>query len=155
MTRPDPKPRQALLPQNAQIWDDAKLKYVPGWRADFKRQEVVTLLDGIIFNASTTTKNGTGVEVRQFKTALILIDLAVTGAPTDIVYSIEFSVNNVDWFKYVLGSFGDLRYEDGAGAKTEALDIPVLAPFMRCKGVATGTDASKLFTTTVRAILNG
>ena len=147
--------KQAHLPEAAQIFDSSDHEFVTAYRTDFKRVKTVKLLDAITFNASVTTKTGKLFEVIAYRSALILIDLDVTGAPTDIVFEIEFSADRQNWYKYVIGAFGDLRYEDAAGDKTESLNIPILAPYMRCKATATGTDGTKTFLTTVSAILNG
>ena len=148
-------PKQARLPESAHIWDVSDHQFVTAYRADFKRQKAIILLNAITFNASVTSKTGVLFEVQAYKTALITIGLAIASTPTDILISIEFSPDRANWFKYVIGPFGDLRYEDAAGDKTEALDIPILAPYIRAKAVATGTDATKTFLLSVGAILNG
>lgn len=150
-----PPVKEAHLPESAQIWDVVRKEFVTAYRSDFKRQRVISLIDSIALDAAPTSKTGSGFSVAPFKSALILIDVAITGAPTDVLFSIEFSPNKILWYKYMIGPFGDLRYEDAAGTKAEALDIPILAPFMRAKAVATGTDGSKIFTVAVTAILSG
>ena len=145
----------AHLPESAQIFDSSDHQFVTAYRKDFKRVKTIVLLDAVTFNASVTTKTGKLFEVIAYRDALILINLDVTSTPTDIVFEIEFSHDRQNWFKYVIGAFGDLRYEDAAGDKKECLEIPLLAPYMRCKATATGTSGSALFLTTVKAILNG
>ena len=145
----------ARLPESAQIFDSSDREFVVAYRKDFKRVKTIVLIDAVTFNASVTTKTGKSFEVIAYRDALILINLDVTGAPTDIVFDIEFSRDRQNWFKYVIGPFGDLRYEDSAGDKKDCLEIPILAPFMRCKATATGTDGSKTFKSTIKAILNG
>lgn len=148
-------PKQATLPESAQIWDISTQKFITAYRKDFKRQKTLTLIDAITFNAATTTKTGILFDVAAYASALILIDVDVTGAPTDIIFELEFSVDRVNWYKYMMGPFGDLRYEDAAGDKQECLELVILAPYMRCKTTATGTDATKTFKATVKAIVNG
>jgi len=155
MTVKEEKLKQARLPESAQVFDESEHEFVVAYRKDFKRVKTITLIDAVTFNAVTTTKTGNLFEVPAFAKALILIDLDVTGAPTDILFEIFFSEDRQNWYKYMIGPFGDLRYEDAAGDKYECLEIPILAPYMRCKVTATGTDASKTFLTTVKAILNG
>jgi hypothetical protein len=84
-----------------------------------------------------------------------LVNLDVTGAPTDIVIAVQFSDDRVTWFNYVIGPFGDLRYEDAAGDKKECLDFPILAPFMRLYLVATGSGPGATFLMTCKVVLNG
>jgi hypothetical protein len=147
--------KQARLPESAHIWDSSDHQFVVAYRKDFKRQKTIILIDARTFNASLTSLNGALFEVGAYAKGLLLIDLDVTGAPTDILFSLEFSADRINWYKYMIGPFGDLRYEDSAGDKTECLDFPILAPFMRLKAVATGTDASKTFLITAKAIING
>jgi len=137
-----------------EVYDRLNDKWISSDRKIFRRQKTIVLIDAVTFNASTTTYTGFTHEVEYWKKGLMLINLDVTGAPTDIVFDVEFSDDNSNWFKYMRGVFGDLRYEDSAGDKKECLDFPILAPYIRCKATATGTDASKTFLITIKAILN-
>ena len=152
---PVPPIKQARLPESAQVWDSSDLQFVEAFRKDFKRQKRITLIDAVTFNAVTTTTTGKLFEVPAYANALICVDIDVTGAPTDILIDIQFSFDRILWCKYMVGPFGDLRYEDGAGDKKECLDIPILAPYIRGYAIATGTDASKTFKLSVYAVLNG
>jgi len=51
------------------------------------------------------------------------------------------------------GPFGDLRYEDSAGAKQEAVIGKVVAPYMRIHVVSSGCDGTNTFTLTAKAIV--
>ena len=148
-------PKQALLPETAQIWDNSDREWVPAYRKDFRRVKTVDLLKNVTFNTVLTHETVKPFEVPAYTNALICIDLDVTGAPTDIVISIYFSHDGATWFKYMLGPFGDLRYEDAAGDKKECLALPILANYIKAGGVSTGTDGDKTFRLTVKAILNG
>jgi len=152
---PVPPIKQARLPESAQVWDSSDHQFVEAFRKDFKRQKTIKLIDAVTFNAVTTTKTGNLFEVPAYANGLICVDVDVTGAPTDILIDIQFSFDRTKWFKYMIGAFGDLRYEDGAGDLKECLNLPILAPYMRAYVVATGTDASKTFKLSVYAILNG
>lgn len=150
-----PPIKQARLPEIAQVWDSSDHQFVEAYRKDFKRQKTITLIDAVTFNDVTANTTGKLFEVPAYANALILLNVDVTGAPTDVLIDIQFSYDRVNWFKYMLGPFGDLRYEDAAGDKKECLPIQILAPFMRGYAIATGTDAVKTFKLSVRAILNG
>ena len=149
----DISPKQPKLPESAQVYDYSEHKLVTAYRKDFKRHDVITLIDAVTYNAVTTTFTGSSYEIPAYYKALILINLTVTLAPTDILISIEFSDDNINWYKYMLGPFGDLRYEDAAGNKTECLSMPLIAKYMRGKAVATGTSGTALFKLTLKAIL--
>lgn len=155
MTFKDLPVKQARLPEAALVWDNSDHEFVTAFRTDFKRQKTIILINAITFNAVTTSKSSTIFEVRPYRNGLLLINLDVTGAPTDILFDLEFSDDQVNWFKYIIGPFGDLRYEDAAGDKKECLNFPILAPFMRLSATARGTDASKTFLITAKSILNG
>ena len=110
-------PKQALLPESAQIYDTIKRVFSVAYRKDFKRITSVKLLDAVTFNASVTSKTGLIFNVPAFSNALILIDIVVTGSPTDILISIEFSHDRVNWYKFMRGPFGDLRFAGQASHK--------------------------------------
>ncbi len=152
---PNPPVKQARLPETAQIWDSSDHQFVEAYRKDFKRVKTIKLIDAVTFNASITAKTGILFEVPAYSNVLILIDVDVTSTPTDLLINIEFSHDRANWYKFMRGPFGDLRYEDSAGDKTECLDIPILAPYMRGYAIATGTDGSKFFKLSLLAILNG
>jgi hypothetical protein len=148
-------PQQPRLPESASVFDTTQQEFEVAYRKDFKRTRQVILINNITFDNVTTSFTGVAFEVPAYAIALICINLGVTLVPTDIVFNLEFSCDKIVWFKYMRGPFGDLRYEDAAGAKTECLDIPILAKYMRCRAVATGTSAVNMFTATVTAVLNG
>ena len=152
---PVPPIKQARLPESAQVWDSSDHQFVEAFRKDFKRIKTIKLIDAVTFNAVTTSKTGNLFEVPAYANALICVDVDVTGAPTDVLIDIQFSFDRIKWFKFMLGAFGDLRYEDGAGDLKECLPIQILAPYMRGYAIATGTDASKTFKVSLYAILNG
>ncbi|KKN33016.1 hypothetical protein LCGC14_0807850 [marine sediment metagenome] len=155
MTFKDLPVKQARLPESAQIWDNSDHQFITAYRKDFKRQKTIKLINAITFNDVTTSKTGISFEVPAYANALILIKNDVTNSPTDFLITIQFSDNNVDWYDYVMGPFGDLRYVTAQGDLNQCLELPVLAPFMRAKIVATGTTSSATFKITLKALLNG
>lgn len=139
----------------ALIWDADEEEWVQAYRADFKRLKTIKLIDAVEFNATTTTKTGESFDIRPYRDALILINVDVSNSPTDIVIDIEFSDDNSTFYKYMQGPFGDLRYEDAAGDKKEALPIPLRVPYIRASATATGTSGTNKFTLTVKAAMIG
>ena len=116
-------------------------------------QEIHTLVDGIVLDDDPTTYTSDSIATENFRDLSVLVNLAVTLAPTDIVIRIQESDDDVNFHTIMNGPFGDLRYEDSAGAKKEAIHGKVLAPYLRAYVVATGTDATNFFTLTLKAIL--
>ena len=111
-------------------------------------------IDGVIFNNVTTTATSTGIRCVPFHEFMLMISLAVTLAPTDILFAVEFSDDNVTFFKYMNGPFGDLRYEDAAGDKAEAISGKCLGKYIRVTATATGTDATNLFTVSAHLLIS-
>jgi len=111
-----------------------------------RRITCVTCIDGVVFNDVLTTATSAGVRCVPFHEFLLMLSITVTLAPTDIVFSVEFSDDNVTFFKYMNGPFGDLRYEDAAGNKAEAISGKCLGKYVRLTATATGTSAANKFT---------
>lgn len=143
------------LPEAAFLWNDREVDWELAWRRNFRRQRTVTFIDNITFNASTTTKTSDPYYCGPYATFLLLHKLTVASTPTNIVIDVEFSDDRANWYKYMRGPFGDLRWEDSAGNKTESIDGPIIAPWIRIIITATGTTATKTFTSTVKLVLNG
>jgi len=143
------------LLEAAQIWDDKENDYLVGYRRDYSRQKTISFVDKVLFNSAGLTYTSPEYEVPAYTKFLLLINLAVTLAPTDIVIQVQFSDDRATWYQYVQGPFGDLRYEDAAGAKKECLDGPICAKYMRLYLVSAGCDAANYFLMTVKAVLNG
>jgi hypothetical protein len=148
-------PLQPRLPESAAVYDTTEKEFEVAYRKDFKRHRCIVLIDNITFNATTTTHTSKVIEIPAYAMALIAIKLAVTLAPTTISINVEFSCDGQNWYKYMRGPFGDWIYDDAGGAKTECLDIPILAKYMRTRAVAVGTSAINKFNLSVCAFLNG
>ena len=121
--------------------------------SDLTAQAVNTFVDNITFDADPTTYTATGIDVSAYRDFLLLISLAVANTPIDIVIRVEFSDDDSTYYSYMSGPFGDLRYEDAAGAKLEAIVGKCVAPYMRVYVAATGTNGTDTFTLTVKAVL--
>jgi len=119
------------------------------------RQTTVTPISAQVFNNVLTTYTSAAFSTGAYRRGLLIISLAVAAAPTDIVINLMFSDDDVTYYKYMLGPFGDLRYEDSAGAKAECLDFPILAPYMKLIATATGTTAVNMFSLTCKVVMNG
>ncbi len=147
--------RAAGTPEYIQVLDERTRDYITAWLRAWKKQETKRLINAVTFNAVTTTKTSDSIFVAPYSDFLLLINLDVTLAPTDITLSVEFSYDNINFFKYMRTPFGSLMYEDSAGDLLECIEGKILAPWMRVKAVATGTTATALFTLTLDAVLNG
>lgn len=116
-------------------------------------QAIHTLVDDVTFDDDPTTYTSDSVDSEDYRDLSLLIDLAVVDTPTDIVIRLQESDDDTTFYTIMNGPFGDLRYEDGAGAKTEAIHGKVSAPYLRAYVVATGTGTTHKFTLTLKVIL--
>lgn len=139
----------------AMIWDEINRTWVKSYKTGYKGQKTVTFIDNTTFDADPTTQTSDKFFVGLFSQFLLLVDIVVTSTPTDILIEVQFSDDGEKWYKYMLGPFGDLRWEDSAGDKSECIPGKVLAPWMRIKVTCTGTSGSNKFRNLTRAILNG
>ena len=117
-------------------------------------QKIHTFVDDVVFNSVNETYTAPGIDVSDYRDFAILIDLAVAFAPTDIVVRVQFSDDDSAYYNLMNGPFGDLRFEDTAGAKKEAVVGKVIAPYMRISVASSGCDATNKFTLTVKVVLS-
>lgn len=118
-----------------------------------RQQTTHVFVDGITFDDDPTTYTTDGLDVSAYHEFLLLLDLAVVNTPTDIVVRVQFSDDDLIYYTYMNGPFGDLRYEDEAGAKAEVIHGKCMAPYMRLYIAATGTDGTDKFILTAKAVL--
>jgi len=116
-------------------------------------QAIHTFVNAVVFDTADETYTSASLDVSEYRNFTILLDLAVTLAPTDIVIRVQFSDDDSTFYNLMNGPFGDLRYEDTAGAKVEALTGRIIASYMRIYVVSSGCDATNKFTLTVKAEL--
>lgn len=117
-------------------------------------QKIHTFVDAVVFNSADETYTATGIDASDYREFSLLIDLAVVSDPTDIQIQVRFSDDDVTYRQLMNGPFGDLRYEDGAGAKAEAINGKVSAPYMDIHVISSGCEAGKTFTLTVKTVLS-
>jgi len=137
----------------ARILDHDENEWEAGYLMVYRRLKTVKFVNDIVFNDTITTYTSEKFLSVPYSKFLLIIDLAVSGAPTDILIEVEFSSGSGKWYKYMNGPFGDLRYEDTAGDKNECIDGDLRAHYMRIKVTATGTSAINTFTLSVESEL--
>lgn len=111
-----------------------------------------TFVDAVVFDTTAETYTADGYDVVEYRDFLLLIDLEVTGTPTDIQIQVRFSDDDTTYYRLVIGPFGDLRFEDAAGNKTESLVGKCLSTFMDIHCISSGCNGTDKFTLTVKAI---
>lgn len=121
--------------------------------AKLHSQATHTLVDDITFDDDPITYTSSSVDSEDYRDLSLLIDLAIVDTPTDIVIRLQESDDDTTFYTIMNGPFGDIRYEDAAGDKTEAIHGKVCAPYLRAYVVATGTGTTHKFTLTLKVIL--
>ena len=134
-----------------QIWDERDLKYRLAYEARVRRLETFEFVKAVLFDSTAEVYTSKSFECAPYKEFLLMIDLDVTGVPTDIQIWVEFSHDNVNFFKLMDGPFGSLMYEDSAGDKKEAVSGKIIAGWMRLYVVSSGCDATNTFKLSVTA----
>lgn len=140
------------IPDQGRIFDNDATEWIHGWQTFFKRHKEVVFIDNQVFNNVVGSVTSASFKCAPYKKFSLLIDLAVALAPTDIVIRVDESPDGIKWYQIMNGPFGDIRYEDSAGAKTESIQGNVNCPYMRLRAVATGTTATALFTLTGKVL---
>jgi len=117
------------------------------------QQKIHTFVDAVVFNSPDEDYTSASRDVSDYRDFAILIDLAVASAPTDIVIRVQFSDDNIKYYNLMNGPFGDLRFEDSAGDKLEAVVGKAMSKHMKVYVLSSGCDGSNTFTLTVKVIL--
>lgn len=141
---------QAEILDTGRVLDNDENEWVSAFQNFFKRQRTVTAINAVEFNDSVGTKTSSKFLCGPYRRFSLLINLAVTLAPTDILIEVYESDDNSNFYKIMNGPFGDIRFEDSAGNKMESIQGTVNAPYMKVVVTATGTDGSNKFTLTAK-----
>mgnify|MGYP001575284068 FL=1 len=144
-------PRQDQL-DSIQVLDQEEQEFTKCWLTSCKRLKTKKLIDAITFNDVIASYTSASFFCEPYRKFALLINLDVTATPTDIVIRVEFSDDNAKWYQYMNGPFGDIRYEDSAGDKLEAILGELRSSYVRLRAVATGTTAANTFKLTAKLI---
>lgn len=119
--------------------------------SDFTKPK--TVIDNVTLDDSPTSTTSASVKCEGYSRFMLFLDVDSTLAPTDVLFEVELSPDGTNWHKYVIGPFGDLRYEDTltASGLLESLSGECAgATHWRIKATGTGTDASNSFAITAK-----
>lgn len=141
---------QPEILDTGRVLDQDSNTWISGFQNFYKTQVTETFINNLVFDDSLTSKLSEKFLCAAFRKFTLLIDLAVTLTPTDILIEIFVSDDGSNFYKLMNGPFGDIRYEDSAGDKMEAIQGEINAPYMKVKATATGTDATNKFTLTAK-----
>lgn len=111
--------------------------------------EIVTLLDNVELNNTTTAVNSESVAVGKFRRFLLYLEVESSGTPTTVQFIVQFQGRpGGKWHDYKQGPFASLYYEDQdtADGVAECFSGEVAGRSMRVRAVGTGTSATNTFT---------
>ncbi len=112
--------------------------------------KVFTLLDGVVFDAVTTTFNSSPIDTETRRMFLLYLDVDSGGTGAHIIqFKVQFSRDGGDtWFDYLQGPFAALFYEDTdtADGIKHCFSGVCGGRDMRLQAVSTSTSATLTFT---------
>ena len=116
----------------------------------FRRRNSETLIDN---KAIQTTYTSASIHVEDYREFVLYLSINSTLAPTDILFRVQFSDDNVTFYNLTDWWYGDLRYEDTATADgiTESMGSHcVQGRYIRLFATVTGGSATAYFTVTAK-----
>jgi hypothetical protein len=142
------------LKEATQVWDERDSDWKIAYEARVRRIEHVEFLKEVLFNSTAEAFTSKSFECAAFRAFTLMINLVVANAPTDIRIDVEFSHDNINFYKHMDGPFGSLMYEDSAGNKKECVIGRLTAQWMRIYVLSSGCTASATFTLSIDAELS-
>lgn len=114
-----------------------------------RSENVVSLFDEEVFNATQTEKHSSPLQVGAFRKFTLYLGLASSGTPTTIRFEVLFyEPNNQKWHTYKQGLFAALYFEDTdlATQQLECYQGECAGRSFMLRATAVGTDADNTFT---------
>lgn len=111
-----------------------------------KGKHVSELISSHVFDAAAETHTSPSVDISEYSSFTLFIDLTVAGAPTDIVIQVQLSDDDSTFRTLMNGPFGALGYEDSSGDKAECLHSALSSNYMRLHVISSGCSAGNTFT---------
>lgn len=116
----------------------------------FRRRNAINLIDN---QAIVTSYTSNSVLTEDYRNFILYLNILSTSTPTDILFDVQFSDNNTDWYKLTDWWFGDLRYEDTAtvspGIKS-SMGYYIQGKYVRLVATVTGGTTAAYFTVTAK-----
>ena len=114
-----------------------------------RRKNSTTLINN---HQIQTTYTSSSVVTEFYRNFVLYLDLLSTGQPTDILFDVEFSDDNSNWYKLTDWWYGDLRYITAQTTTRikESMGYYIQGRYVRLKATVTGGDATNYFTITAK-----
>lgn len=112
-----------------------------------------TAIDAIVLDDDPTAYTSAAIDTTSYDYGMLFLDIAVTLVPTDVLIEVLTSCDDSAYFTIMDGPLGDLRYDDTACPRTEAIAIPYFCKYIKIRATGTGTGAANKFTVTAKVCL--
>ena len=143
------------IQESGMVWDDRDQRYKPAYETALRRLETVRFVEERRFDSADEEHTSDKFECAAFRDFLLYMDIDVTGTPTNITISVEFSPEGDRWFTLTDGPFGSLIYVSAQGDKKECIHEKTFAHWMRVKVVSAGCDVNNTFLVSITADISG
>lgn len=108
-----------------------------------------TLIDNEEIETAYTSDS---IYTRDFRNFVLYLNIDSTGSATDILFDIEFSDDDVTFYKLTDWWYGDLRYTDTqtADGVLESMGYYIQGRYVRLTATVTGGSQGNTFTVTAK-----
>lgn len=115
----------------------------------FRRRNSETLIDNQIITDSYTSSS---IHTEDYRNFVLYLDIDSTEEPTDILFDIEFSDDNVTFYKLTDLWYGYLAYTDiqTATRLLESMGYYIQGRYVRLVATVTGGSSTAYFTVTAK-----
>lgn len=102
------------------------------------------------YNNTTTTATSASFDASDYRRGLFYAQVTESGAATNIIFTLQMSHDNSNWYDYRVGPWGLYIFDDATIASYGTLLIcepfEICGSYIRIVVTANGTDASNTFT---------
>ena len=120
---------------SARIFDQEEDEWGLGWLTVYKRHKIEELFD--VVSVSTTEKVSGGFYCAPYSEFLLMLNLTIPGSASVLMFDVELSDNNVDWYELKDTEALNIQFDNADGSQKVCLSGKCIAPYMRLKAIAT------------------
>ena len=120
---------------SAQIFNQEEAVWDIGWLKVYKRHKIITSYD--VVSVSTSEKLSDSFYCAPYSEFLLLLNLTIPGSASILVFDVELSDDNANWFKLKDEEVLNIQFSNADGNQKVCLSGKCIAPYMRLKAIAT------------------
>ncbi len=115
----------------------------------FRRRNSETLISNRVITDLYTSSS---IHTEEYRRFVLYLDIDSTGQPTDILFDVEFSDDNLNWYKLTDWWYGDLRYTAAQTANgiKESMGYYIQGRYVRLVATVAGGSIGNDFTVTAK-----